>query len=66
MMRDFGGKPVDLMTNNPDRLTAVVNTGIPVNFRLSTTVNTSKYNANPLNTKKKSTNIRQLPMLTRL
>lgn len=66
MMRDFGGKPVDLMTNNPGRLTAVVNTGIPVNFRLSTTVNTNKYNADPLNTKKKSTNIRHLPMLTRL
>jgi GTP cyclohydrolase II len=66
MIRDFGIYPVDLMTNNPDKLTALVNTGISVNFRLSTTVNTNKYNADPLNTKKKSTNIGHLPMLTRL
>jgi GTP cyclohydrolase II len=66
MIRDFGVKPVDLMTTNPDQLTTLVNTGIPVNFRLSTTVNTNKYNVDPLNTKKKSTNIGHLPVLTRL
>jgi GTP cyclohydrolase II len=66
MMTDFGIKPVDLMTNKPETLTALVNTGISVNFRLSTIVNTNKYTADPQNTKKKSTNIRHLPMLTRL
>jgi GTP cyclohydrolase II len=66
MIRDFAINPVDPMTNNPDKLTALVNTGISVNFRLSTTVNTNKCHADPLNTKKKSTNIGHLPMLTRL
>ena len=63
MIRDSGINPVDLMT---DKLTALVNTAISVNFRLSTTGNTNKYNANPQNRKKKSTNIGHLPMLTRL
>ena len=45
---------------------ALVNTAISVNFRLSTAGNTNKYNAGPLNTKKKSTNIGHLAMLTRL
>jgi GTP cyclohydrolase II len=63
MIRDSGINPVDLMT---DKLTALVNTAISVNFRLSTTGNTNKYNANPLNRKKKSTNIGHLPVLTRL